>query len=65
MKYEYEWLPTSRAALALCRSADTLKRKRDSQGGFLEHGYNYCLGDTPNSPITWHIERCIRAFNNG
>ena len=60
---EYEWLPTSRAALALGRSADTLKRKRDSNGGFLEHGYHYCLGDTPNSPITWHIERCIKAFN--
>ena len=30
MKYEYEWLPTSRAALALGRSADTLKRKRES-----------------------------------
>ena len=43
---EYEWLPTSRAASALGRSADTLKRKRDSQGGFLEHGYHYCLGDT-------------------
>ena len=63
MKYEYEWLPTSRAALALGRSADTLKRKRDIQGGFLEQGYHYCFGDSPNSPITWHIERCIRAFN--
>ena len=60
---EYEWLPTSRAALALGRSADTLKRKRDSNGGFLEHGYHYCLGDTPNSPITWHIARCVQAFN--
>ena len=54
---------TSRAALALGRSAETLKRKRDSQGGFLEQGYRYCLEDTPNSPITWHIERCIKAFN--
>ena len=60
---EYEWLPTSRAALALGRSADTLKRKRDSNGVFLERGYHYCLGDTPNSPITWHIERCVQAFN--
>ena len=63
MTSEFDWLPTSRAALALGRSGDTLKRKRDSQGGFLEQGYHYCLGDTPNSPITWHIERCIKAFN--
>ena len=64
MTTEYDWLPTSRAALALGRSADTLKRKRDSEGGFLELGYHYCYGPSPNSPITWHIERCIRAFND-
>tara|TARA_Y100001972_G_C7526666_1_gene265528 strand:- start:50 stop:289 length:240 start_codon:yes stop_codon:yes gene_type:complete len=63
MTVEYDWLPTSRAALALGRSADTLKRKRDSEGGFLENGYHYCLGDCRNSPITWHIKRCIEAFN--
>tara|TARA_B100000212_G_C27305077_1_gene503233 strand:- start:190 stop:309 length:120 start_codon:yes stop_codon:yes gene_type:complete len=36
---EYEWLPTSRAALALGISADILKRKRDFQGAFTAHVY--------------------------
>ena len=47
---EYEWLTTSRAALALVGSPDTLKRKRYSNGGFLEHCYHYRLGDISNSP---------------
>lgn len=64
MTREFDWLSTSKAALALGRSADTLKRKRDSEGGFLEQGYHYSYGDSPNSPITWHIERCIKAFND-
>ena len=64
MTREFDWLSTSKAALALGRSADTLKRKRDSEGGFLERGYHYSYGDSPNSPITWHIERCIKAFND-
>ena len=61
---EFDWQPTSKAALALGRSADTLKRKRDSKGGFLENGFHYCYGDSTNSPIIWHVERCIKAFND-
>ena len=40
---EFDLLHTSMAALALGISADTLKRKRDSNGGFLEHGYHYFI----------------------
>jgi len=38
-------LRTSEAALALGCSTDTLKRKRESQGGFLEAGVHYFYGD--------------------
>tara|TARA_E500000178_G_C16915461_1_gene704720 strand:+ start:758 stop:988 length:231 start_codon:yes stop_codon:yes gene_type:complete len=56
-------LRTSEAALALGCSTDTLKRKRESQGGFLEAGVHYFYGDCTNSPITWNIEKCREAFH--
>ena len=56
-------LRTSEAALALGCSKDTLKRKRESQWGFLEAGVHYFYGDCANSPITWNIEKCREAFH--
>lgn len=57
------WLPTKAAAKALGVSPDTLKRRRESVGGFLENGRHYSLGPCRNSPITWSVERCREAFN--
>ena len=56
-------LRTSEAALALGLSTDTLKRKRESQGGFLEAGFHYFYGDCSNSPIIWNVQRCREAFH--
>ena len=50
------WLPTKAAADALGISTDTLKRKREICGGFLEAGHHWCAGATPNSPMTWCVE---------
>ena len=57
------FLPTKAAADALGISTDTLKRKRETCGGFLENGKDYFLGATANSPIIWCIERCREAYN--
>lgn len=58
-----QWLPTKAAADALGISTDTLKRKRDIRGGFLEAGRHWCAGPTKNSPMTWCVERCRQAFH--
>ena len=57
------WLPTKAAADALGISTDTLKRKREICGGFLEAGHHWCAGATPNSPMTWCVERCRQALH--
>ena len=57
------WLPTPAAAIALCCSQSHLKRSRDSEGGPLEGGIDYCLGTSTNAPITWHIEKCRVKFH--
>ena len=56
------WLPTKAAADALGISTDTLKRKREIGGGFLEAGHHWCAGSTRNSPLTFCVERCREAF---
>ena len=56
------WLATKPASEALAISTDTLKRRREVCGGFLEVGTHYVPGPTLNSPITWCVERCRQAF---
>ena len=46
-----EWKPTPAAASELGISKDTLKRKMESKGGFLENNVHYTLGPTRNSTI--------------
>ena len=57
------WLPTKAAADALGISTDTLKRKREICGGFLEAGHHWCAGSTRNNPMTFCVERCREAFH--
>ena len=58
-----KWKQTPAAASELGISKDTLKRKMESRGGFLENGQHYCLGPSKNSPIIWHVDRVRHAFN--
>ena len=57
------WLPTKAAAAALGLSTDTLKRKREICGGFLEAGRHWCAGPTSNSPMTWCVEECRKEIH--
>ena len=57
------WMRTGDAAYQLGVSSDTLKRRREVSGGFLESGQHYCLGPSRNSTITWHVDRIRDAFN--
>ena len=57
------WMRTGDAAYQLGVSSDTLKRRREVSGGFLENGQHYCLGSSRNSTITWHVDRIRDAFN--
>ena len=58
-----QWKPTPAAASELGISKDTLKRKIESKGGFLENKVHYNLGPSKNSAITWNIPRVRDAFN--
>ena len=57
------WMRTGDAADQLGVSSDTLKRRREVSGGFLENGTHYTLGPSKNSTITWHVDRIRDAFN--
>ena len=57
------WMRTGDAAYQLGVSSDTLKRRREVSGGFLENGQHYCLGPSRTSTITWHVDRIRDAFN--
>ena len=57
------WKRTPAAAEQLGVSSDTLKRRRDIAGGFLENGRDYNLGPSCNSSITWNVENVRSAFN--
>ena len=59
----FDWMKTSLAAMQLGISPDTLHRRRDTNGGFLEMGRHYVLGPHTNSPLTWNIKECRQAFN--
>ena len=51
------WLNTTTAARELGIHPDTLKRKRDISGGFLETGKHYRFKtDSTNSPVLWDVE---------
>ena len=58
-----QWKPTPAAASELGISKDTLKRKMESRGGFLENKVHYNLGPSKNSAITWNVDRILEAFN--
>ena len=54
---EATWLDTTMAARSLGIAPCTLKRRRDSAGGFLEAGKHYRFKtDSRNSPIVWDVE---------
>ena len=58
-----QWKPTPAAASELGISKDTLKRKMESKGGFLENKVHYTLGPSKNSAILWDVDRIRAAFN--
>ena len=58
-----QWKPTPTAASELGISKDTLKRKMESRGGFLENKVHYNLGPSKNSATTWNVDRVRDAFN--
>ena len=57
------WMRTGDAAYQLGVSTDTLKRRREVSGGFLENGQHYCLGPSKNSSIVWNVPAVREAFN--
>ena len=58
-----QWKPTPTAASELGISKDTLKRKMESKGGFLENKVHYNLGPSKNSAILWDVDRIRASFN--
>ena len=62
-RHVMSWMRTGDAAYHLGVSSDTLKRRREVSGGFLENGTHYALGPSKNSTITWHVDRIRDAFN--
>ena len=58
-----QWKPIPAAASELGISKDTLKRKMESRGGFLENKVHYNLGPSKNSAITWNVALVRDAFN--
>ena len=66
------WLATPDAGKALGVSPITLKRRRDSHGGFLEHGKHWRFKtESSNSPMLWEVtairdefeKRSLKAAN--
>ena len=58
-----QWKPTPSAASELGISKDTLEKKMESRGGFLENKVHYNLGPSKKSAITWNVDRVRDAFN--
>jgi len=57
------WLATPDASSALGISPITLKRRRDSHGGFLEHGKHWRFKtDSSNSPMLWEVQLIRNEF---
>ena len=57
------WMRKSLAAFQLGVSPDTLQRRRETNGGFLENGTHYVLGPHRNSPVVWEGDRVRAAMN--
>lgn len=52
-----QWLPTPKAAACLAISPDTLKRRRDTVGGYLVYGRHWQFRtDSPNTAILWRVD---------
>jgi len=62
---EETYLTTPKAAKLLCCSAQFLKRKRDSHGGYLENGKHYFYrGDSANAAILWNVELILEELHS-
>jgi hypothetical protein len=59
-----QWLPSPEAADYLGVSKDTLRRRRDTAGGYLVNGKHWRhAGDSSNSKIVWAVELIAAEFN--
>ena len=59
-----QWLPTPEAADYLGVSKDTLRRRRDTAGGYLVNGKHWrYAGDSSNSKIVWAVDLIAAEFN--
>tara|TARA_B100001964_G_C14076147_1_gene528056 strand:+ start:377 stop:613 length:237 start_codon:yes stop_codon:yes gene_type:complete len=56
-------LPTAASAFALGCSPNHLKRKRDTNGGFLVAGEDYFLGCSSSSSILWNVPSIREKFH--
>lgn len=63
MTLKGEWLRSPDAATELGVSVSSLKRWRDSAGGFLEAGKHYRLGPSLNTPILWNVHAVAIEFH--
>lgn len=58
------WLESTSAAQHLGISVFTLKRRRDTHGGYLESGKHYRFKtDAVNSPILWRVDVIADLFH--
>jgi len=58
------WLPTPEAARHLGVHQNTLKRRRDSHGGFLVSGRDYRYAtDSVRSRILWNVDSIQEQFH--
>ena len=59
-----QWLPSPEAADYLGVSKDTLRRRRDSAGGYLVNSKHWrYAGDSCNSKILWAVDLIAVEFN--
>jgi hypothetical protein len=59
-----QWLPSPEAADYLGVSKDTLRRRRDTAGGYLVNGKHWrYAGDSCNSKIIWAVDLIAAEFN--
>lgn len=64
MSTQQEWLPTPQAAVRLAVSSDTLKRRRDINGGYLVSGQNWrTKTESPNSTLLWEVVSIAAEFH--
>jgi len=58
------WLSTPEAARQLGIHENTLKKKRDTHGGYLVSGRDYRFAtDSPRSKILWNVESIKEQFH--